>query len=457
MHEIMKITILAVSIGFSCLTLGQNQNSIWIFGETGLDFSSGNPIEIQTGNMYGHEGTTSICDSTGNLLCYSNGEEVYNSNHVIMQNGSGLSGSFSTTQGTLLVSKPNDPSAIYLFTANQLGGGLYYSVIDMTGDGGLGEVQNPTNVLLHSAVAENILAIPHANAEDIWIICHEAGNTNILVYSLTSSGINMTPAVYPNGLQVESGWGQGCSTVSQDNSKYAIAYKNTSNVQVFDFDNSTGGLTNPIELIFTGPYGVEFSPSTNFLYVSGSDSSQISPFLANQISQFDLNAGSENQINDSRIEYETWSNGDVFAMKIAPNGTFYLAHYNEPWLGVINYPDSAGLACDIQEHVLPLDSANCRFGLPNQLNPINLEVETSINEEKIKFSFFPNPVLDKLIITGNIPITAVKFFKLDGSQVAYFEESSPNVSIDVSSLSNGVYIIRVSTLHEAFYRKIIKL
>jgi hypothetical protein len=64
----------------------------------GMDFNTVPPTYLDTsaiGNIVAcgsshNEGTASIADSTGQLLFYTNGKKVWNRNHEVMQNGSGL-------------------------------------------------------------------------------------------------------------------------------------------------------------------------------------------------------------------------------------------------------------------------------------------------------------------------------------------------------------------------------
>src|SRR5690606_37545383 len=101
------------------------------------------------------EGCSSISDENGNLLFYTDGITVYNRLHVIMSNGFGLLGDPSSSQSAIVVPKPNDPDIYYIFTvgSNQSLTGLKYSVVDMTSDGGLGQVvQKNINLLSQCSV-----------------------------------------------------------------------------------------------------------------------------------------------------------------------------------------------------------------------------------------------------------------------------------------------------------------
>src|SRR5438067_1614451 len=81
---------------------GQNQNSIWCFGDSaGIDFRDTlNPVPISTG-INGRGTCASIADTLGNLLFYAqtarggpapNYGQILNKNNNIMQNGNGIIG-----------------------------------------------------------------------------------------------------------------------------------------------------------------------------------------------------------------------------------------------------------------------------------------------------------------------------------------------------------------------------
>ena len=69
----------------------QKQASNWFFGErAGLIFSGcGNPPTAVSGKL-NTKGSTSISDEDGNLLFYTDGITVYDTNGDILQNGQNL-------------------------------------------------------------------------------------------------------------------------------------------------------------------------------------------------------------------------------------------------------------------------------------------------------------------------------------------------------------------------------
>src|SRR6185436_1598045 len=105
----------------------------------------------------------------------------------------GLFGGASSTQSALIVQMPLSDSLYYIFTTGeQLAYGLYYSIVDMSLQGGLGEVI-VKNVLLDDQTCEKITAICHANGQDKWIVAHDWGNNTFQSYLLSNTGVSAVP------------------------------------------------------------------------------------------------------------------------------------------------------------------------------------------------------------------------------------------------------------------------
>src|SRR5687768_9885609 len=82
---------------FTCILFtfqanAQNENNVWTFGyNNGLDFSTSPPTFFQN-NSEALEGAASVADGAGNLLFYSNGNNVWDATGAVMPNGSGILG-----------------------------------------------------------------------------------------------------------------------------------------------------------------------------------------------------------------------------------------------------------------------------------------------------------------------------------------------------------------------------
>lgn len=94
----------------------QKENYNWYFGNrAALSFQSGEPVAVSGSALYSYEGSASISDAAGNLLFYTNGEEVWNRNHARMPNGAGLGGHNSASQVAAIVPRPGSSTLYYVF------------------------------------------------------------------------------------------------------------------------------------------------------------------------------------------------------------------------------------------------------------------------------------------------------------------------------------------------------
>ncbi len=307
---------------FTFNVFSQKEANIWYFGNgAGVDFNSGSPTALTNGALYTTEGVASICNSAGALLFYTDGDTIWNKNHVLMTNGSGLLGHYSSTQSGVIVPKPGSTSIYYVFTVDaQAGdntagntyGGVAYSEVDMTLSGGLGSVTANKNISLVTPTTEKLTAVRHCNNTDIWVLCQRFNSTDIYAYLVTSSGVNMVPVI-SSGVgrniydQYWSGTGdineetQGYMKVSPTGNKIALAHRWHGKIDYSNFNNSTGAVTGRDSLSLPGTvYGLEFSPNGNILYASYTYY-DFSWGYTSRIVQFDMTLGSSAAVQASGI------------------------------------------------------------------------------------------------------------------------------------------------------------
>ena len=118
----------------------QKQNANWYFGnQAGLNFTDANqePNALTDGAMNTNGGSASISDNDGNLLFYSNGINVWGSDHKTIKNGTGLYGSTTVSQSVLILPNPSEENVYYIFTnqGQETGSlGLHYSIVKLSDD-----------------------------------------------------------------------------------------------------------------------------------------------------------------------------------------------------------------------------------------------------------------------------------------------------------------------------------
>lgn len=156
-HFAFQVLLFLSFLAISKSIVAQKESNIWYFGENaGLDFNGGPPVALTDGVLNSHEGCASISNSLGSILFYTDGENVYNKTHSLMPNGTGLIGSGYATQSAAIVPKPGSSSIYYIFTVYEgyWSNGLCYNEVNMTLDGGKGDITSIKNVELVIPVTE---------------------------------------------------------------------------------------------------------------------------------------------------------------------------------------------------------------------------------------------------------------------------------------------------------------
>ncbi len=472
---------------------GQGIDNRWVmgysccqtdFGGLDIDFSN-DSSEITVKQRYMNINCTvgSISDKNGNLLFISNGIYVSNALDDTMLNGSGLNPSTYTTsrnqwglaipQANLVIPFPGDSTKYYLFhdtSDDQFGTYvtlyLYYSIIDMSLDGGLGSVVQKNTVLLNdSLVGGRITGCKHANGRDWWLLVHQYNTPMVYEYLITPLGIS-GPTLLNISNSRRLGFGQ--MLFSQQGDKFAY-YEVNNDLDVFDFDRCNGGFSNFTHVdindsAFAG--GAAFSASGKYLYVSS----------MNYIYQFDMSVTNIDSskavvgIYDGYQEQGFYQN--FYLSALAPDGKIYInCGDGSKYFHVINSPDSAGLACDFVQRGLPLPRWNA-FTIPNYPNyflgaeggTVCDSLPTGISDIKSPveaFTVFPNPVRDFVFVNQSLKepiveisvansigqIEAVQFTTLNGGQY---------LQVNMTGFVEGIYFLQMRTVKKVVTQKIIK-
>jgi gliding motility-associated-like protein len=413
------LTVLLCSI----FSYSQQEASNWYFGQNaGLRFNAGTGTvtAVTDGQINTLEGCTSISDSSGNLLFYSDGITVWNANHLPMANGNvalgtGLKGDDSSTSSGLIVPKPQDPDSYYIFTVDEphhenssatpggfandgVNDGLMYSLVDITLNGGLGDIDAvEKNIPLITydisdplqaeyKCSEKITAVKADDCSSFWVISHFIDK--FYAFKVTETGVETNPVVSTVGPTVPiSGYRRnalGYLKASPDGSRLAVAHFGfatsegqdaAGGVYLFDFDNDTGIVSNSVELYGPenndSPYGVEFSSENKKVYASINDGP--SGNGASRILQWDLES---TNISASQQVIHTSSSFNAGALQLGIDKRIYRAQVNFSnlntsgrYLGVINNPEADGMAVNYDETGILLDINNnfnnlTRIGLP---------------------------------------------------------------------------------------------
>lgn len=374
----------------------QGESNIWYFGvNAGLNFNSNPPtplLDLPIGT-FSSEGCSTISDSNGNVLFYTNGEKVWNKNFQVMFNGDNLAGHNSSTQSSAIIPYPGT----YNFTENRFDKyflvtlddytvqapsaedkGVRYSEIDMSQDNGLGVVTQNKNIhLFGTTTTEKVCVVPHSNGCDFWVICKVVDSNNFYSYHISSNGFNVNPVISTTGFFVDAKPGQ--MKVSPDNKLLSYVVPSSSNyvgLYVFNFNNATGLITEKFAdtTANENQYGTAFSPNSKVLYKCA----------GSRIYQYDVSTTTNNDFIASKTIFTSSTSG-LQSMQLAPDGKIYIARpiliSLSGRLGVINNPNVLGQNCNYVSEQQDLGGRFCLAGLPNQLNNLKPHNEIVIENE----------------------------------------------------------------------------
>ena len=367
------------------------QADIWYFGEhAGMKFQDGNAIPLTDQNvMTSFKSSAVISDSTGSLLFFTDGRRVWDRAFDTLPYAPRLDGDLGVTQSCIIVPQPGRSTIYYIFTVDVMAfmtdttyetKGLEYSVVDMSLNNGFGNGTPQWNIPLLTPVCQKITAVYHQNGKDVWIITHKWDSDEFYAFLLNSNGLSNPVISNSGGIQGGGFTSQmnayGYMKASPDGSKIALAVSGTNNVEVYDFDNSSGYVSNPQAYTFTvpgiSPYGIEFSTDsrkvyTSLLQITGNGT----PAYPSRIYQFDLPTGMSSPVLiDSAVGER------LGGMQLGPDGRIYITRTitminKKDSLDVIYNPTRMGLNCNynllgnVPQSRFSLNGRKCIYGLTN--------------------------------------------------------------------------------------------
>lgn len=306
--------------------------------------------------MYALEGSAVMSDTNGNLLFYTNGQTVWNKNHQVMENGTGLIAFISSSQPAIIVPQPGIDSCFFIFTTNPTAG-LYYHKINITANGGLGKITEKNNLLM-SPTTEKLAATFHANGSDVWVSTHEFNTNAFYSYLVTEKGVNICPVISKIGsvMGPDGSTAQLGMNFSPSGNLACLTFWNYYFIEILNFNNSNGQFKNPIKITSDGyAEGMAFSKDEKSLFV-------IERFK--KILQYNIeNLNSQQIINSKRIIHSSPILDGVFLNGL--DTTIYFGYPDSNYLGTIHYyndPSKTAVVDSISQSIAPKKG---KYGMPN--------------------------------------------------------------------------------------------
>ncbi|SFF20900.1 T9SS type A sorting domain-containing protein [Spirosoma endophyticum] len=503
----LALTLLLVSLS-THLTLAQKEANTWYFGDyAGLEFSTDcQPVALDNSQMTLSYVSPAVMSEplTGQLLFYTNSYQVWDKNHRVMPNGAfaaKFEGEDTSPQIALIVPVPGQPFRYYLFRLSgndSLDAGyanhsrLNYSIIDMRLQEGDGDVVT-SQKNCQEGFANRLTAIRHQNGRDYWLLTHLAESDAFLVYPITSAGIGRADTSHIGSVIQKNEVGQ--IKASPDGQKLACTTLSSQAhpFELFDFDATTGQLTNDVNLgDLRLQYGLSFSPDNSKLYVTTRTRAVVTEDKPELVRQYDLRAGSVDAIKASgksvlyQNPYSNFSSasaqtqGDFVAaqLQIGPDGRIYAtanANASSSSLTsgrhflIINQPNEPGFGCDVQLQVAELGRGMVgNFGtLPNfmqhyfdGLAPQTCSFDQNDECTGANIEVYPNPVKDVF----ELRITDLCFSPYElritnesGQQVANQTVKAPgSFKVSLTGLAAGIYFVELQFANHRTVKRLVK-
>ncbi len=513
--KLVVVFMLVLLVAIPCLA--QKEANVWMVGDDfGFDFNHGR-FQVFDRSIFDSTvaaTSASICNKeTGELLFYSDGENVYDKNFNIMPNGRGIISGRLWGQHTLIIPVPNERDKYYLFTALSLAerseNGLYYTVIDITLNGGLGDVVAETkNTLIFAEAIEALTGTIHNNGTDFWLVTHERGTDRFVIFPISNEGVG-EPSFYSYGPIYDlfpTSIRHGMIQISPDRTMLAFNMNISENrvgqrneaspLELYDFDASTGAISKRRVLgEYPNVMTVLFSPDNSKLYMGSYnwESRSEAPPLYGLLWQFDLSAGSLDEIIQSQDSIK-WGFNPLgildtvplpsFKLQLGPDGRLYNGamgiqqNENRVMQRVLFYLESPNAPLrNTKPDFVYLDSPNNKNlrtdpyhfeqSFPNFMqyyfNGLEPKQPIITPEEcrNIEILVYPNPTEDFIRLEGSIenclyPVQ-ITIYNALGQLLRKIEViNEPFPEIDLSTYASGVYFTVIETFNRVEVKRIIK-
>jgi len=431
--------ILYLLILFPQMLFAQWHDANWHFSGT-PNYSQNSPNKSATLNFSGNSaafsflftnnvnnlGSATASDSAGNLIFYTNGLNVFNRLHSVMENGNNLNAGVMASDPSwasgypeffTMFCLPGSENKYFLIHARRINecnyfmaADILYTTIDMNANGGLGKVVAKNQKLKGCEIGGwcSISATRHANGRDWWVLASKNEHNRYFRMRFTPEGVADTLTFTvddDNGI-----WGTGQSIFTPNGSKYIDARRGRT-VRVYDFDRCAGTLGSYQEIYAAGdePFGLgsgtSISQDSRYLYAA-------SNFV---IVQADLTALDIPAMVDTIAVFDGFYDDDVYHLcalgeiQMMPNGIIYgvtPAYNRTRYLHQVRFPNRKGLASQPLLHSIrspisvgtipifpnyrlgPLDGSSCdTLGIDNlPLAHFRWDVEDTLSPLAVSFT-----------------------------------------------------------------------
>jgi len=384
MNKVLIYVILTLLPG---IVFSQKHDNIWMFGYdnehfnlpkfggVNFDFSTVPPSIYPVKKKIDMAFYCGVCsDSSGVLEFYTNGISIRDTTHNIMLNGNHINpgpvwgqwqnDSYPNGPYCFALPAPGQPDQYYFFhmgtTLTYKTSPFYYTIIDMNGNNGLGEVTLKNQIILPGNNEEDYttpVAVKHGNGRDWWVITGKISTPKVFTFLLDMDGVHGPfetdmPFTFP-GPEYQS-----VSTMSPDGRTY-VRCDGNNGLYIYDFDRCSGTFDNLRSLPFADEsfYG--------FATVFASDSRHLYLSSFTELTVLDLEASDISASFDTLVYFDGNASPappfmtGFFIPNLGADGKIYYATTNSTLsLHIIHDPNQDGPVADVEQHGIDLPKLN---------------------------------------------------------------------------------------------------
>lgn len=378
-------------IFLSTAAKAQKEDYIWLFGydyntitsaaeEIKFSFVDSLDISFRQRPMSLDQTNASLCDSLGRLMLYTNGCYIANGNDSYIENSDGLnpgyfyddnckvdSNGYPSSQSAMFLPHPTHENLKYLFhvgtyfSINPLIGfddKLYYTVVDIAENAGMGKVISKNNLLVQDTFHDNgFHAVRHANGRDWWVVIPKAKSNQYFIICFSGQDLSVKTQSIGAPVLLERA---GELVFSPDGTKMA-RFNPGDDLTLLDFDRCYGTFSNPIQIPIVDDADIEifgglaFSADGHYLYVS-----EVKRLLQFDMWETDI-ASSKTLVAEVDPITNCALGKSISFMELAPDGRIYCRPLNgQRCMHRIAKPEKAAVDCDFQQYYYRFSNTSYR-------------------------------------------------------------------------------------------------
>ncbi|TAF77978.1 MAG: gliding motility-associated C-terminal domain-containing protein [Bacteroidetes bacterium] len=248
------------------IAFAQKEENIWIVDENyAADFNSSTPqvfkanfgrFHPQDHDYYGMTVST-ICDKNGNLLFYTDGNQVWNAERQIMPNGQLANHNPNTLLNyfdnarAIIIPNLNNPNLYYIIVCDQVREINTYSVVDITLDGGKGDVVVTQKMIpfTNGNYFYDFRATGADSCRGIWLIgLAKNVPSKIFAFKIGADDISNTPIISSINNSINISFND-VNLISQDGTIFTVRNRDKFEILINKFNLKSGGFDfNPLKI-----------------------------------------------------------------------------------------------------------------------------------------------------------------------------------------------------------------